>query len=399
MLRLAEDLRARGRQAAADSVLRALFDNPDRDIRLEARFRFARSLSARGHFAEAIEQFDRILVERPSAAPVRLELAKALELSGDHARSLREFSRLRAGALPANLAREIDQVVSTLRSRRKFGGSVEIGIAPDSNVNGATAATTVLINGLPFLLDPDARRRSGLGLEGAAQLYARYPINGKTQLVVEALGRGTVYRDAGLDEGVVQLGVGPEFGNRLRLSVFGSRRWYLGQGYSWSYGGTAQWLKPVSRRATLDFSARAEHLMVPRSEALDGDAYTASIALERALRPSLFARVSVSGSRYQARAPVYSTSSIETAMLLAKDFGPLSIYARTSYSHLRADGLFLGVQREDNRLDLGAGISLRRIRLWNASPVIRVTRIVNDSSAILYDTARTKVEVALSRPF
>jgi hypothetical protein len=399
MLRLADDLRSQGREAAADAVLRALFDNPDRDVRLEARFRFARAMSSRRRYAEAIEQLDHILVERPSAAPVRFELAKALELSGDHARSLREFSRLRAGALPANLAREIDQVVSTLRSRRAFGGSVELGMAPDSNVNGATGATTVLVNGLPFLLDPDARRRSGLGIEAAAQVYWRQRVSGNTQLVAEALGRGTVYRDAGLDDGVVQVGLGPEFGNRLRTSVFGSRRWYLGNGYSWSYGGTAQWLKPVSRRATLDLGGRIERIAVPRSNALNATAYTATIALERALRPTLFARASVAANRYQARSPVYSTTSIEAAVLLAKDFGPLSIYGRVGYAHLRADGLFLGAKREDNRFDLGGGVSLRRLRIWDASPIIRVTRVVNGSSAVLYDTSRTRLEVALSRPF
>ena len=399
MLRLAEDYRAAGRAAAADALLRALFADPVADVRLEARFRYARSLIERRRYAEAIEQLDRILAERPSAGPVRLQLARALELSGDHARSLREFARLQAGALPADLAREIDQVVSTLRSSRPFGGSVEVGIAPDSNVNDATGATTIVINGLPFGLDRSARRRSGLGLEGAGQLFWRVPLAGTTRLVVDAAGRGTVYRDGDLDDGNIQLSVGPEFANRLRPSVLVARRWYLGRGYSWSYGGNVQWLKPVARKTVLDLDLRLEQVAVQRSATLDGVSYAGSAALEHALRPSLFARWSVSAAHYQARSSVFATTSAGTALLLAKDFGPVSIYGQAGYSRLASEGLFLGVKRRDDRVDLSAGLSLRRIRIMGANPVVRITRIVNGSSAVLYDTARTRVEAALSRPF
>jgi hypothetical protein len=399
MLRLADDYRAKGRIAAADALLRALFANPNADVRLEARFRYARSLIARQRYAEAIEQLDRILAERPSAGPVRFELARALELSGDHARSLREFARLRSGALPPDLAREIDRVISTLRSARPFGGSIEVGIAPDSNVNGATSASTIIINGLPFQLDPSARRKSGLGLEGAGQVYWRHPLGGDTRLVVDAIARGTVYRDPDLDDGTVQLSIGPEFGNRLRPSLLVARRWYLGRGYSWSYGGNAQWLKPISRKTVLDLGARVERVEVQRSTALDGTSYAASIALEHALRPSLFARASISANRYDARSPAFASTSAGTTFLIAKDFGPASIYAQAGYSHLATDGLFLGRKRTDDRIELSGGLSLRRIQLFGASPVVRLTRVINNSTAILYDTSRTRVEFALARPF
>jgi hypothetical protein len=398
LLGAADKLRTEGRDDAADVLLRGLFNDPSTDIRLEARFRYARSLRVRRRYADAIAQLDRILLERPSAAPVRVELATALELSGDHARSLREFARVQAGALPPDLAREIDQVVSTLRSSRPFGGSFEIGIAPDSNVNGATDARTIIIGGLPFELDRDARRRSGLGLGSSGQLFWRRPLAGETKLVVDATGRGVFYRDHDLNEGNLQISVGPEFADRLRPALFAARRWYLGRGYSSSYGANVQWLKPIARQTALDLSARVERVEVQRSALTDGTSYTASGAVEHAFRPTLFARVSVSANRYQARSPAFTTTSLGTGALIAKDLGRVSIYGQLAYSHLRADGLFLGERRREDRFDLGGGFSLRRFRILGASPVVRVTHVRSRSTVSLYDATRTRVEAALSRP-
>lgn len=397
MLRAADDFHAQGRDEAADAILRALADNPNLNLRSEARFRLAKALIARRRYAEAIAQLDRILIERPSAGPARLELARALELSGDHARSLQELARLQAGALPQDLAREIGRLVSTLRSTRPFGGSIEVGIAPDSNVNDATDATVIFVNGLPFALDRSAQRRSGLGLEAAGQLFWRRPMAGDTRLVIDLTGRGTVYRHNDLDDGNVQVSIGPEFRNRLRPSVFVSRRWYLGRAYSWSYGGNVQWLHPIARKTVLDVSGRVEHVDVQHTGVFDATNYAASAALEHAFRPSLFARLSVSANHYQARSPTFTTTSAGTALLLAKDFGRLSAYGQVGYSHLGAEGLFLGTKRRDDRVELSAGVSFRRIRIMGASPIVRVTRVINGSTTVLYDTARTRVEAALSR--
>ncbi|SEJ64539.1 hypothetical protein SAMN05518849_11077 [Sphingobium sp. AP50] len=42
--------------------------------------------------------------------------------------------------------------------------SLSAGLAPDTNINQATAADQVDMFGLPFEIDPSARRRSGVGI-------------------------------------------------------------------------------------------------------------------------------------------------------------------------------------------------------------------------------------------
>lgn len=136
-----------------------------------------------------------------------------------------------------------------------------------------------------------------------------------------------------------------------------------------------------------------------RSTALDGTSYTVSAALERALRPSLFLRTSVFGNRYQARSAAFTTTSAGVTMLLTKDFGPVSLYGQTSFSRLSTPTSVLGDRRRDDRVELGGGLSVRRFRFLGASPVVRLTRVLNLSTAVLYDTSRTRFEMALSRPF
>ncbi len=399
MFALADMYRQQGRMEAADALLRALFDDVSPDVRLEAHFRYARALEDRGRTEEAIEQLHAILTERPDAGPVRLELARALAAAGDERRSLREFARLQAGSLPPELAREVDHVVSTLRSTRPFGGSVEVGLAPDSNVNSATRANTITIDSVPFQLEDSARRKPGLGLEVASQIFWKSSLTRTSRLVVDMIGRGSFYRHGEQNDGSLQISVGPELKNRMRPALLIVRRYYGGRGYSWSYGVNWQWLKPISRRGVLDLGVRIERVSVQRSRELDATNYTTSIAVERAIRPTLFLRIAAAAARYNAQSPAFATSTKEARFFLIKDFGELSAYASISYARLKADGRLFGQARRDNRVELSAGTSLRKITVLGASPVFRINHIMNSSTSTLYDTSRTRIEMALSKPF
>jgi len=52
--------------------------------------------------------------------------------------------------------------LTAIEARRDLTLSFSASIAPDSNINGATDATSVSLYGLPFTLSDDARRQSGV---------------------------------------------------------------------------------------------------------------------------------------------------------------------------------------------------------------------------------------------
>ena len=55
--------------------------------------------------------------------------------------------------------------------------------------------------------------------------------------------------------------------------------------------------------------------------------------------------------------------------------------------------------RNDARWDVTGGVILRQFSFKGLSPLIRVTRSVNDSTVGLYQFKRTRFEFALSREF
>src|SRR3569623_2961652 len=69
--------RDRGDYAAAEPAYQALFQDPDLELRTEARFRLAEmSTTKLGKHREAAVLLRRLLADKPDAASVRLELAR-----------------------------------------------------------------------------------------------------------------------------------------------------------------------------------------------------------------------------------------------------------------------------------------------------------------------------------
>jgi tetratricopeptide (TPR) repeat protein len=154
---LAEEYRHQGRIADAESLLQALARDANPDYRAEARFRLGELRMARKDYAGAADAFSALLEEKPNAQPARLELARALALLGKSGAAERQLRRAQAGGLPEDIQRLVDRFGDVLRRSRPYGASIQIGLAPDSNINQATDARTLDIGGFPLTLDQSGR--------------------------------------------------------------------------------------------------------------------------------------------------------------------------------------------------------------------------------------------------
>src|SRR5690242_13523767 len=135
MLKLAESAETSSDPATAAAIYAALERNPDPDIRAEARYRHAKQLLADNRNRDAALLLRRLLDEKPDAVVPRLELAHALQLLGDTDAALRELRAAEASGLPPAVARIVDRYSQALRASRPMGASLEIALAPDSNIN------------------------------------------------------------------------------------------------------------------------------------------------------------------------------------------------------------------------------------------------------------------------
>lgn len=404
MFELADRLAARGQAAGAETVLEALTRDASVDIRSEARFRIGLMRERRRDWDGAARAFRMILEEKPDAGPVRLELARVLAASGDEDGARRQLRLASSAGLPDEVARIVNQFESALRSRKRLGGSVEFGFAPDSNINRAQRSSVAEVGTLQVELSEDARAQSGIGLTIGGQAYWRPPVDDDTSLLVTLSGRGDLYRKSRFNDVSTALTAGPELrwgSSRFRVAGAIGFRWFGGNRYSTSYGASFNWLRPLDPRSQLQLDLSAIRSNYRINPALDGLITGMALRYERALSPRLFGRLTLRAMRQEARDPAFATWSTGGELLLAREAGPFTLYGRAGYDRIWADASFSfpPVRRRDRQLDLEVGVALRRISMWGLVPVIRIRRTKNHSPVFFYDFERTRLEFGLTREF
>jgi len=401
---VAERYAAAGRFADAETLLKGLTHDPNPDYRAEARFRLAAMREAQGDKQGAIEWLKALLDEKPTAGRPRLELARLLAATGDESGARRELRRAGAAGLPEDVARVVDRFATALRSSRTIGGSIEVAIAPDSNINRATTQERVDTVVAPLTLSRDARATSGIGFSLSAQGFARGKISDKVDLLSRASIRADLYGKSRFNDVVMTLASGPEFrlgGARVRPAAIAQRRWFGGDLYSESYGGSLNVLKPLDRVSQIEGELtllQSNYVRVPVQDGLLADF---NLAYDRALSPRFSVRAAVRGTRQDAKVDFLSTDSVGVDLLASRAFGKQLAFIQLSGFRLGADGRdpLFGMTREDKRFDITAGLILRRFSWRGLAPLIRVIHTESDSTIPIYDFRRTRVEFALSREF
>jgi len=401
---LAEAARASGDVADALALYDGLSQDPDIEIRTEARFRKGMLLAQLGRNADAAVEFRALLDEKPDAARVRLELARVLAVLGDEAGARRALRQAQAAGLPADVVSVVDQFAAALRSDRRAGGSFEIGFAPDSNINRATSARTLDTVIAPLTLSDDARAQSGVGLQGSGQLYARLPMTDELSLVPRASARGQFYRHDEFNDLSSSALVGVEWSvgrDRLTPSVGRTWRWYGGTLYAETDTVALNWLHPIGQRAQLTVAGSAAHATYKRNRLQSGGLFDLSIAGEYALTQRSGLGASVGVTRHDARDPGYATTSGTLGTYAWRDAGRATLFVNAAIRRTIGDAkLFLFPERrKDWFVQLSAGATLRWLTVEGFAPVVRAGIERNSSSVGLYDYSRFTTELGITRAF
>lgn len=401
---LADRARAAGHSDQALVLYDALARDANADVRAEARFRKGLLLADERRLAEAAATFRALLDEKPGAARVRLELARVLAQLGDESGARRALRQAQASGLPDDVAVLVGQFARALRSAQPFGGSVQVALAPDTNVNRATQARTLDTVIAPLTLSRDARARSGLGVRLAGQGFARVPLSSNLSLLPRAAVLGSLYRDSRFNDVSASALLGLEWrhgGDRWSPSGGVTQRWYGGAPYARTANAALDWLHPLGRRAQLVVHGGAAASDYRLNDLQDGGLFDVSLGYEQATSPRAGFGATLSGYRQTARDPGYATVSGGLSLSAWQELVKTTVFVNTGLSRLEGDErLFLFPNRRREWLvTSSAGATFRQLAVHNFAPLLRLTLERNISTVGLYSYRRIAAEVGLSRAF
>lgn len=375
------------------------------DAEIERAFRDGMASYAARDYGRAEALFRRILDHDPELLRVRLELARTLFMARKDEQADYHF-RLAAGERPpAQVLRNIVRFREAIRARRAWRFDIDVGFAPDSNINSATDKETVDINGLPFKLDANGRARSGTGRFVGGQASVRLNRSGNTPIYLGTYGRWTTYRDHNFDDAYAGAEVGPEFqlaGGRLRTTATGLMRWYGRRPLVQSFGARLEYDRLVGGKWTVGGTLLVRHNDYARRTDVDGWNAEARVSANRPLgRTSLgFAYAGVERNWAQDPGQAFWRERIGVGVLKEIGWG-LRPQLGLDIARQVNDGPLapFGKQRRDWQLQGSASIYKRDWNLGGFAPSLRLTVTRNLSTLPLYDEKRRRAEIRITKAF
>jgi hypothetical protein len=405
MFKLADLASSRGDLAMASDIYSALERNPDSDIRAEARFRHAKQLLGQKRNRDAALLLRSLVDEKPAAVVARIELAHTLDLIGESDAALRELRAAQAAGLPPAVARLVDRYSEAIRASRPFGASLEIALAPDSNINRATRSDTLGTIFGDFDIDKDSKARSGTGVAVQGQAFSRLRLGQSDQSVlVQLTGVGDLYKETEFNDVAIDLAAGPELRlgrNRINLQLGATQRWFGQKPFMRAARIGATWTRPIGTQTQLRLTGSAALVDNQFNDLEDGKTYGGAVEVEHALSATMGVGLNLSLNREALRDPGYSTTGWRAGLIGWRDVGRMTFTAGFDIGRVNADErlVLFPDKRADRYTKLSFGATFRQLQFRGFSPIARFSIERNRSTVGFYDYKRTRTEMGIVRAF
>lgn len=405
LFQFAEEARGRGEFDTAEAAYLALSNDPDIDLRTEARFRLALMyMDQMGRPRDAAVLLRRILDDKPDAARVRVELARVQVSLGNLGDAERELRAAEAAGLPPEVERQVRFFANALSAQKRFGGGFEFALAPSTNVNRATSSDTLGTIIGDFVLSDDAKAKSGIGGSLKAQTYYRLSAGAQTDILLRASASGDIYKEKQFDDISVSLQAGPQWQwgrDRLSLSAATTWRWYGMDPLSFSYGVTGNWQHPLTPRTQLRLDGSVIEENNKRNDLEDGERYTLAVGLDHAFSPRFGGGFQLNGSRTVAGDPGYSNAAGGVNAYAYRELGRTTAVVNLGYRHFESDArLFLYPERrKDDYVSASISGTFRALTFGRFAPLVRAGYEHNWSTVEIYSFDRFYGEVGIVAAF
>jgi hypothetical protein len=392
----------------ARPLLAALAQAPE--LAMETHFLTGYVAAETGDLPGAARAFRAVLRDRPDMTRARLELARVLMMQGKDAAADHHF---RLAEQDADLAPEIERTIrdarGLIRSRRNWSFNIDFGIAPDTNINGATDARTIDFDfgtgPKTLTLNPDARRRSGIGQTLGANGSVRLRL--KDGLAVRVDGNADIvnYRGTDADDISALIAAGPELtlpkGGRIAAQLVGFSHWYGGKVAQQGVGGRLSYQQDIGRSQRVGAQIDIRQVRSDFSNAYDGTSYAGYVSYERVIHRSMIASATLFARRDDLRSATYSNKEFGGNIGIGGEL-PLGLNAGLSAGISRAlfdAPLAANPVRRDWRFNARAYLGARSIRVLGFSPSVTYSFNRIDTTMPLYASERHRFIFSLARYF
>ncbi|MBL8631095.1 MAG: DUF560 domain-containing protein [Rhodospirillaceae bacterium] len=357
----------------------------------------------------AIAAFRAMLSRDPTLNRVRLDLAQAYYLKGDDIAATYHFRAAVAQGLPPEVAANVTKYLEDIRRRKRWDASMSLALAPDTNINAATTADSVTLFGLPFVLDPAAQKKSGIGVTGSAAGSYRFVVSDNVRLKMGAAGYATEYGNADYSDRNISANIGPVFvrggDDEVGISAIASRRWFGGKGFTQSMGVRIEGQKTLSPRWMWSAGASWENrdYDAAQYDDYDGRVYTGYTSLTYALDAA---------SLLQGSAALVREHTNLDALRAWQYIGGVNYYRENLWQRfavgvgvqpalIRYDAplLVFGKTRRDTQVDYRISLSNAYIDWWGFTPVVSYVHSDRYSNINLYTYHRDRGEIGIRRNF
>lgn len=281
---------------------------------------------------------------------------------------------------------------------------MSIALAPDTNINRATASRTLDTIIAPLVLSDDARAQSGVGLSYAGQAFVKLPMGRSLALAPRVSAGGNLFRDKQFDDLSASALVGVEYTSgrdRFSPSVGISQRWYGGRSYARSGVVAADYVHPLSERTQLTIAGSLNFTRYLRNELQSGTLYDVNLSVEHALNRRTAIGITTSGTRQAAKDKGYATLAGGISVFGVREFGRTTVSGTVGLSRTEGDArLFLfTVPRREWLVQTQAAAVFRRLAWRGFAPLVRLRYERNSSTVGLYEYRRISTELGIARAF
>lgn len=399
----AQLLVANGRLDDARRLLEYVLSSRPEDR--DALFLLGNVAVAQNKYDEAVSLFRRLLVLEPDAERVRLELARAFFLKGDYQNSDRQFRFARAGDIPDTTKQNIDHFLGAISRLREWTFDFAFGLAPDTNQNAATSASQVQIFGLPFTLDPNARKQSGVGLAGSADGEWSPLVSDNIKARVGAGISRVEYSGGNFDDMTLSGYAGPQFlysNWDFSLLATGFQRWYANKSFVSGIGGKLAGEYGITSDLLAGGSFGIQAVTDRFTPQQSGTLFTTQTQAAYVLSPSSLMQLQIGYNRQDARTGAYSYSGFWTSIGYQRDlpFG-FSAGIQPAWFVTRYDEALpaFGKTRADDALIFNVTLLNRRFDYHGFTPRISYTFTDQHSNLALYSYTRHQFQIGLTTQF